>query len=181
MNYIEFSEFSKRDSKILSPTINNQPRGIGKEYLLPNISPKEHRLFVQKPSLIKNFAKPKEDLRVYKDIIERYLKQSKVNNVSSSIVDSNPIIKHRIKSKNKENILKITMFRRFISTKPLKSKRYKTKTPDLKESSLFINQSKIPVQNNINRDKLVLTTKRSSDSDEYKINSFMDLSYLKLP
>ena len=73
MSFANVNELSNHEFGVLCPSILNTQRKLQKTKILPNISPKEHRLFVQKPSLNKNYSKPKENLSIFKEIIERSL------------------------------------------------------------------------------------------------------------
>ena len=131
----EYKGIFKNNFDTLFTEDKKKLRKIGKNYILPNISPRENRLFIQKPSLIRKLPKLKPDLTSFQDVIERSLStvranRSKINDISKD---------NQIKEKNKHSLniktinldekiideknTKFTIFRRFMSNKPLKNKK----------------------------------------------------------
>lgn len=158
---------------------------IGKDLLLPDISPREHRLFIQKPSLVRIFPKPRLNMQSYKEIIERSLPHYQNSNpdIENKLTIKSPQTQKPILSlrtiKTDQTQFRISTFRRFLSTKPLKSKPKKNRL-DLRKNSLI--ESKISANYQIVTSRIREISPRKihygSDSDEDKIDSLIEMHYI---
>lgn len=188
MNSYESKKKYSYRSGILYPRNLEKLNKIGKDIVLPDISPSEQRLYIQKPSLIRNFHRPKANLQSFRDLIER-----SVLNLNGNILESKEPEPQRLSRKKYTlNLKKITIkrhdnsrkfspFSRFMSTKPLKPRPHRTRSPIFGEQSLMINKyiPNIHLYTSRNRDLSNGKRRYSSDSDEDRIDSKLQMNYFE--
>lgn len=186
MSYTNIKELVNHDIEILYPKSMNNFKKLGKERLLPKISPREHRELIQSPSLIRTFNKPKQDLQAVKDAIERTLNRIKANDYEMKCLGENLgikrtkyVLKYKLPVKKSETRTKYTSLKRLTSQKPLKTLEKRAKSPIFTENTLCIFNNP-PKSNPLNfrpsnvHTKLFMPKKRRlSEYDEDRI----DVSY----
>ena len=194
MSTARFKELINHDIRILLPKSSQNLKKLGKDHMLPDISPREHRLFIQKPSLARNSHRPKDDMQVVKDAIEKTLSRARAHQYELQDMTkdiSGKRIKYDLgKKKSKKNVemqRKITTFKRFISSKPIKSRETRRKSPIFHEETLMIlNRQKVytPVYSNeieTNREiEFSQVSRGSSESDEDKLKCKLQQAYLDM-
>ena len=186
MSFANVNELSNHEFGVLCPSILNTQRKMQKTKILPNMSPKEHRLFVQKPSLNKNYSKPKETLSIFKEIIERSL--GKARESTPSVPSQRKHLKKRIKYclnlkkiDNNEKQARFTLFRRFMANKPIKNKCQRSKSPVLSEQSLVVtrynSKMKLMINRKIENSNITRRLTADSESDEDRMDK-LEIDYL---
>ena len=190
MNKEDYKEIFNSDIGALFPKHKKKLRKIGKNDIIPKLSPKEHSLFIQKPSLFRKLPQLiKPDLSIFQDILERSLSTARENKSQNIKTISRETLgkgkrKDNINAKisNKEDYgIKYTMFRRFMSKKPLKNTQTRVKHPVFSEKSLMILKynSRLHLLTNVNTENSSITKRRinsGTDSDEDKMDYKLDNS-----
>ncbi|OMJ96346.1 hypothetical protein SteCoe_85 [Stentor coeruleus] len=186
MSYVNIKELVNHNIEILYPKNMKNFNKFSKEGLLPKISPKEHRELIQSPSLIRNFSKPKPDLREVKDVIERSLNIIRANNYeiksfgkNIGIKKAKYVLRYKMPAKKGETKTKYESLKKTVSQKPIKTIDKRAKSPIFAENTLCIFNNP-PKSNPMNfRPSNVLTKlfmpkkRRLSEYDE----DMLDVSY----
>jgi hypothetical protein len=192
MKYAEFSEIVNHNVKILLPSISTHIKRLGIDHRLPDISPREHRLIIQSPSLFKSSYRPKESQQSVKDAIERSLNKFRSGkyencNVGPDFIEKKPTYEKMRKNNAKLEPKKITTYKRFISGKAIKSRENCNRTPISHKKSLIIlssDGSKTPqTQRNSSFSKIKQKNperKDESESDEDKVDYQAQFDYLDM-
>ena len=169
------------NSDILSPGKQNKLRKRYKDYLLPNITPSEQRILIQRSGVIKNLQKPKPDLQDFKKIIEETLRKAKNNRNDLKNISKKYLSEDIKEIKNKGKIEddgkpKASVIGRFIRILP---RNIKTKSPGLYKKSTKPNIFFIRNQCPKIMDHYSFEYKeRKHESDEDKMDTNLDLYYL---
>ncbi|OMJ74756.1 hypothetical protein SteCoe_26234 [Stentor coeruleus] len=177
MSYLTFKSAIDTKISMLSPVKTPKMPRIFRETFQNNISPSEHRLLVQRPSLLKHTVKPKEDLEVFKKIIEKSLNAAKTTRLNMQEVpksqsrDASPQVKDKVKYKNKDHNTTGT----FIKNRELKSKKVFKKSFTKENTFLKVTKCKSKVFLKQNYNKLLTTTKISDETDEDKLDYNLDM------
>ena len=172
--------------EVFSPSKPSNSRKIYRDSFLPDLSPSEQRMIVQKPSLHRNFQKAEMDMQAFKTIIEKTLKEAKskrkvIKNSSKNyfLENSKEIIKLSNNKTNNDQRSKYSAINKFITIKsPKRFREIRPKSPISYEQSMVISKynSKNKILNSYY--PYVPTKKNSYNSDEDKMDSNLDMYYL---
>jgi hypothetical protein len=178
MSYLTARE--TEDSEIFSVVKPHYLSKLQKSYYLPNISPSEQRIKIQRPLFVKNPKRPGPDLQTVKGIIEKTLETAKKyrKSINTHLQESKDNIKPSKSKFFDDNKVKSSFTTKLIAIKPIRFRKILPKSPIDFDKSIIVYKYH-------SRNKFIpesvpqsLNRKLSSDSDKDKMDSNLDMYYL---
>lgn len=178
MSYFNIKVKSDHDPFVLARLTNARR---SKNYFIPELSPSERRMIVQRPSMIRHPCKQEDTMQSIKNIIERSLANAKSNRKTMhnlAAIQLKEEAKETIKidvNKMNGNKLKYSALTKLENTKTTKIRKIRPKSPVDYEKSLIVFKYNAK-KNNLDElcQKIMKRKRLSCDSDEDKMDHLLE-------